>query len=158
MITIERLCLISCCGPKRDHAAPARDLYTSDLFCKSVRWAGAQRLPWAVLSAQHGLVWPDDVLEPYDLQLGRLTAAERQGWAVEVAESVGEASPAAVAVVLAGAAYADPLAPLLEARGWSVEQPLRGKQIGERKRWLKGGVQTLAVSSAQTEVSTRRTS
>src|SRR5690242_11928301 len=34
-----RIALISCSSEKLDHAAPARDLYTSALFRKSVQWA-----------------------------------------------------------------------------------------------------------------------
>jgi len=50
-------------------AAPARFLYTGDLFRASVKWAESWDLPWVVLSAAHGIVGPDQVLAPYDVSL-----------------------------------------------------------------------------------------
>jgi len=44
-------------------------------------------------------------------------------------------------VILAGADYADPLRPWIEAWGADVEEPLRGFGNGLRLRWLKDGVQ-----------------
>lgn len=130
-------CLISCCGPKLDRAAAVRDIYTSPLFKKSVRWAEAHGMPWAVLSALHGLVWPDDVIDPYDLSLKQLSAQERHSWALEVSEAFGATSTGEHVHILAGAAYTKPLRPLLEAAGWQVCEPLAGMQIGQRLSYLK---------------------
>lgn len=93
-----RVGLIACCKTKLDHAAPARDLYCSPLFKACKQWIiGANYLrrdgvnpedhpelcrvrEWGILSAKHGLVMPDQVIEPYDLCLGDMTRAERDAW------------------------------------------------------------------------------
>lgn len=62
--------LVSCGGKKRDTASPARDLYIGDLFTKSKTWVEAFCDEWAILSAKHYLLMPDEVIEPYDLKLG----------------------------------------------------------------------------------------
>lgn len=61
--------LIGCTKRKLDRPAPARELYVGRLFKASVVYAEARGLPWAVLSAEFGVVQPDDVLPPYDKTL-----------------------------------------------------------------------------------------
>jgi hypothetical protein len=46
-------------------------------------------------------------------------------------------APHAIIELLGGAAYADPLTPELEARGFEVVEPLRGLSIGERMAELE---------------------
>lgn len=67
--TVPDLVLVGCVKKKLDRPAPARDLYVSDLFEKQHSYAERTGVPWFVLSAEHGLVTPDQVLAPYDLQL-----------------------------------------------------------------------------------------
>jgi hypothetical protein len=43
---------------------------------------------WFVLSAKHGLVDPDTVLEPYDQTLKKASRAERQRWNAAVLNSL----------------------------------------------------------------------
>ncbi len=122
--------LVSCGKGKLVHAAPARRLYTSTLFRLASAYAEAKFDRWFILSAKHGLVHPDTVLEPYEQ---RLTKAEGKGWAVKVAAQIVEAGEGEAALfVLAGEDYVGPLAEVVE-----VHVPLDGLQIGERLSWLK---------------------
>jgi len=60
--------VIACGGRKLPHPAPARELYTGPLFRAARAWA--EQSPggrWFILSAHHGLVHPDTVVEPYDV-------------------------------------------------------------------------------------------
>lgn len=131
------LVLISCCGPKTATARRAAELYTSDLFRKSVRYAEVTGASWAVLSALYGLVWPDTVIAPYDLRLQSLGRPQRVKWAHSTAEALGVPGADTRIEILAGRTYTDPLIGPLESLGWSVSLPLAGMQIGERLRWLK---------------------
>jgi hypothetical protein len=78
-ITMARrtLCIVSCTAHKRDVPLPAENLYSSDLFFKSRRFAQANFDSWLILSAKHGLVPPGQVVEPYDRNLSSLSKAER---------------------------------------------------------------------------------
>src|SRR5512133_3761902 len=76
--------LLGCVKRKRATRPPARDLYISPLWRARRRYADASGLPWLILSAQHGLVDPDEVLEPYDLALTQLPAAARREWGMDV--------------------------------------------------------------------------
>jgi hypothetical protein len=64
------LFVIPCGAAKLDRPAPARELYTSPHFRFTLRQvaAAAYRADGIlrILSARHGLVDPDTVLEPYD--------------------------------------------------------------------------------------------
>jgi hypothetical protein len=133
------LTLVSCCGPKLDRIAPARDLYRSPMFQKSARWAERKGDSWLVLSARHGLIRPDEMLEPYNQTLKAMTKAQRDAWARQVVTQMRSwASDRSVTslhvTLLAGATYATwtPLAHDL-AR---VVQPLQGMSIGYRLKWL----------------------
>ncbi len=132
-----RIALVSCCGEKLAHAAPARQLYRSQLFRKSAAWVEQQGLEWFVLSAAYGLIKPDDQLAPYDKSAARMSTEERAAWAREVALQLDARfadNPELEIVLLAGQAYTGWI-PLVSGFA-RVEQPLEGMQIGERLRWL----------------------
>lgn len=61
--------LVGCASQKLRRAAPARELYVSQLFKKASAYAEKTCDRWYILSAKHGLVHPDEVLEPYDVKL-----------------------------------------------------------------------------------------
>lgn len=58
--------LVGCGKAKRENAAPARDLYTSSYFAAKRNYVERSGREWYVLSAKHGLLDPDEVVEPYD--------------------------------------------------------------------------------------------
>lgn len=141
--------LVACCSSKLTRAAPAWQLYTSPLFRLSVAYltqkVGVDR--WYVLSAKHGLVAPETVLEPYDETLTKASKVERAAWGEKVAEQVyAEWRKAGVdweKTVLAGASYVRPLRTGLRnvlksphVRLDFFHNPLDGKSIGERLHWL----------------------
>lgn len=125
------VCLIACCGPKVAKAAPVRHLYTSALFRKSVAFAERNEWRWAVLSAKHGLVQSDDVLEPYDVTLSRMTAWERFEWADRTHRQLASTFPCGTEfIVLAGRHYRAAVA------GLPHTVPMAGLGIGRQLQWL----------------------
>jgi hypothetical protein len=72
---------VACTAAKRPAPAPAAELYDpSPLFRESYRQALSDGFPVAILSTKHGLVQPDDLLEPYERTLVDLSAEQRQTW------------------------------------------------------------------------------
>jgi hypothetical protein len=63
----------------------AENLYSSELFYRSRRYAQANYDAWLILSAKHGLVWPGEILEPYDCKLAALRRPERRALAERLA-------------------------------------------------------------------------
>lgn len=131
--------LVSCTAMKLDRAAPARELYTSQLFRSSLRYLEPRCEHVFVLSALHGLVELDRVLAPYDHRLRR---DERREWAKRVRDDLVARHPThhsisrSKIVALAGANYTGPLAAALEDTHLWLAEPLHGMMIGERLSWL----------------------
>ena len=62
------------------HPAAAKDLYISPLFRKQRAYAEALGVPWYILSAEHGLVAPDEWLAPYERYLPDTSQGYRRAW------------------------------------------------------------------------------
>jgi hypothetical protein len=101
-----RVGLISCCKEKLDHAAPAEELYCSQLFKLSRQWIIKRAGEWGILSARYGLVMPDQGIEPYDTKLSDFGCLHKERWDDYVHEQlVSRWSEDAVYTVVAGADY-----------------------------------------------------
>jgi hypothetical protein len=135
-VTTPTVALVACTKRKIDHAAPARDLYCSTWFKLARTWAEQHANAWYILSAKHGLVQPDQVLEPYDAALKNQWQSNE--FAVLVRTALLEQLPAGTTVVfLAGKYYWLYLGLNLQKAGHTVETPLHHLGIGEQMAWLK---------------------
>jgi hypothetical protein len=67
----QQLVIIPCGSAKLDHAAPAAELYTGSMFLDALRTARTMTTDEniRILSAKHGLVRLDHVLEPYEMKM-----------------------------------------------------------------------------------------
>ena len=137
-----RVGLVGCVKSKQARPAPARDLYTSTLF--HGRRSAVERScdRWFVLSALHGLLSPDEMVEPYDLAMADVPRPKRRDWSAEVLEGLRrELGPleGMTFEIHAGGAYADyGLADGLRAGGAQVEQPTAGMPLGVQLSWYGG--------------------
>lgn len=136
-----RVGLVACSAVKLDRAAPAAELYASDLFRKASALASRSCSHWFVLSALHGLVHPDDQVEPYDVTLAHMTPPERLAWGRRVADQLGARGlRGAHLVAFAGSKYVGPLvAAGLVVNEWPVEGLGIGRQLQFCKRELERG-------------------
>ena len=87
---MKRVALIACGAKNRDDGFrhPAKQLYTGSFFRMSARWAEAVADEWAILSAKHGLLRPDDTVVAYEQSLMSMSADERDRWADRVVDQV----------------------------------------------------------------------
>ncbi len=129
--------LVGCAAAKLSRPAPARDLYTSQLFRKASAYAEANSDHWYILSAKHGLVSPDQMLEPYDMKLGHKSGPPIWDWACMVRDQletelwrIGE--PLAELLVLAGEQYRT----FLRMGNWPARVPMDGMGIGQQLGYL----------------------
>lgn len=126
-----KLVLAQCTNAKRDERSPAADLYDESTYFRCQRAYARTADKWAIQSAKHGLLWPHEDVRPYDKTTADIDDAEY--WAYAIADEIEYATGTDWTVeILGGAAYADPLVPELEGRGFDVHEPLRGLGIGER--------------------------
>ena len=129
--------LVACSRAKTNRPAPARELYVSPLFRAARAYAERHYGPgrWFILSARHGLVDPDTVLAPYDLNLGQLSARERVAWGDRVAVELTDRFPSGTVLWFhAGALYRDAIASVVPHQ---VRFPLAGLRIGQQLAWYR---------------------
>jgi uncharacterized HhH-GPD family protein len=112
-------------------------------------------MPWAILSAEYGLIDPDQVIEPYDRYLGNQPREYREKWSSEVTirvlERLEELGLRRVEVH-AGAEYLENgLAQSLAAADVELVWPVRGLRFGEHLAWYDHPVRP---RSEVTQVST----
>lgn len=127
-MTLPVLNLVACVSKKRNNRMAAKDLYCSQWFKLARKLMEQRGEPWAILSARHGLVMPDEEIRPYDETLGKKTMAEREGWADVVMDLIPQARRY---VIWGGMNYYEFLAPRLGA-----ELPLEGLGIGQQLAYL----------------------
>ena len=129
------IALVGCAAAKLSRPAPARDLYTSQLFRKASAYAEANADRWYILSAKHGLVSPDTVLEPYDTKLGHKHGPAIWDWAERVARQL-DAELAGdneiELLVLAGEQYRT----FLARCDYRATVPMAGMGIGQQLGYL----------------------
>ena len=125
--------LISCSKTKGDYRAPAGELYTSALFSKSRRLADACGLSFSILSAKHGLLAPDEIIEPYDLTLKTASKDFKEEWGRRTAKQIeARLSSYKQLIFFAGSDYSDPLRMNIDDFDRRVLLPLDGLSLGFR--------------------------
>jgi hypothetical protein len=132
------LILVTCVKTKRAEAATAKDLYISPLFCKERAYAERHGVPWYILSAEHGLVDPEQWLAPYERYLPDESSAYRRAWGIGVAsdlEHVEGSLDGKVIEIHASAAYIAAVRLNLQSLGAVVTDPLHGLSQGKRLQW-----------------------
>lgn len=127
--------LIACVKTKLPRPAPAKELYTSDLFKKSFRYAESLNPKCIfILSALHGLVPPERVIAPYEKTLKTMGVSERKAWAQSVLLELAKATDVERDhfVFLAGRLYRENLVNTLD-----YKVPMEGLAFGQQLQWLK---------------------
>lgn len=130
--------LVACSKSKRgedeqDREFPAEELYDSWLFDGRARAVKAHCDSWAIFSAKHGLVEPDDPLTWYDKRITELPPEKRRELAEEVVADVPETDRL---MILMGRDYAKPLKAALP-ENIEVWDPLEGVQLFDQRGELR---------------------
>lgn len=137
--------LVGCVKSKRAYPSRARELYISEAFLGRRAYVERTCDEWFILSAKHGLVDPDDWLEPYDETLNGAPASRKREWARHVLQrldELGVVDRASVFEIHAGAEYRDfGLADNLRARGAKVVVPAEHLGFGEQLAFYKRATQ-----------------
>ena len=123
--------LVSCVKKKLNQSAKAKDLYQSTLFRAQRTFAEKFGDDWYILSAKHGLLDPESVIEPYEQTLKSVGASRRLEWSFNVyAQLQAQTDPDDTIIITAGENYCRDLVPLLAQRGHKIERPAKGLSMG----------------------------
>ncbi|MBT2548955.1 DUF6884 domain-containing protein [Arthrobacter sp. ISL-65] len=111
-------------------------MYVSQLFKKASACAELTCDRWYILSAKHGLIYPDQVIEPYDVRLtGSLVSPAIRQWVDMVRGQLDQelaGSQDIALIALAGRQYRT----ALEGSPWPYQVPMQGLGIGKQLGWL----------------------
>lgn len=156
---IETFGLVACSKSKRGEADPerefrARRLYDSWLFDGRVDAVETHCEAWAIFSAKHGYVDPDEHLSWYDKRITDLPPEERVALAEEVVAQLPETERV---MLLMGRDYARPLKQALPETV-DVWDPLEGVRLFDQRSALRNLADTTRqatlVEVGQTEATT----
>jgi len=132
-----KIALVSCASRKIGFETTAETLYSSDLFRKASRLAEKRFDHWYILSAKHGLLAPQELVEPYDETLNKMSIEERKAWAEKVSGSLKKILRDGDEIFFfAGLRYREFLEPSLRALGHVARTPATGLSIGRQLQWL----------------------
>ena len=126
---------ISCVKSKRTSTCAAKDMYTSPLFRGMLLYAQQLRPQKIfILSAEYGLLKPDDVIDPYEKTLKNMKTSERSAWAGNVLSKLCQEADLQEDkfIFLAGAPYRESL--IRHIRHYEV--PMEGLSFGRQLQWL----------------------
>ncbi len=131
-----RIGLVGCVKEKAPSTRRAEELYTSTLFRGRATYVKKTCGRWFILSALHGVVDPDTVLERYDVTLDHASRERRRAWSRQVLEQLraklGDLGSYEFEIH-AGAPYRDfGLVEGLRRAGAVVVNPTEGLRIGHQ--------------------------
>ncbi|MDI6697611.1 MAG: hypothetical protein QME85_01565 [Candidatus Saccharicenans sp.] len=132
------IALVACVSKKKVSADKAENLYISDWFRKASEYAKRKAEEWYILSAEHGVLNPEDEIAPYEKTLKKMKKDEKIKWAERVKSQLEKiASPGDTLIILAGNEYRKLLLDFFFEKGCKVEIPMKGLRIGEQIKWLQ---------------------
>ncbi len=138
-----RVGLVSCVKTTRADASAAKDLYDSPLFHGQRRAVEAGCGQWFILSAKHGLLRPDTVIEPYDETLKGTSRGHKRAWSqrvlAQLRHELGDLHDLAVEIHAGQDYHAHGLVEGLRDAGATVELPTDGLTIGQRLSYYRDG-------------------
>jgi hypothetical protein len=123
-----RVVLIGSSGATATGPLPAAQLFESAGFVRAREHAAGSGHPWFVVTAKHGLLDPDDVVAPFDIQLGDRSMGYRAAWGEWVVAQLGDRLllDGVTVEVHGGVDFAQPLRHPLIRRGASLDLQLPG--------------------------------
>ena len=148
------IAIIQCVSGKKDEKLPARELYDTDFFDKMRSYAESAADRYWILSAEHGLIEPDDEIEPYDTDARELSDDEKAKLQNQIGAKLHQddgvfwngrleivvSEPYRELLERAFGATA-PLTPSRMPDNCQIAYPCEGMGIGEKKAWLKEAAQ-----------------
>lgn len=135
-----RVGLVGCTKSKLYDAAPAAELYSPSALFRGRRMFVERSCDrWFVLSAKHGVLAPEEPVEPYDETLVGKSPTQKKQWSGRVLIDLEEALPTIEGVTFeihAGSDYRNfGLVDGLTARGGLVDIPTEGLTQGQQLRF-----------------------
>lgn len=140
-MTGRTLALLSCTKSKLPAEVRAEELYSaSSGFRLALKYARLHADEIVILSAKHGAVRLDQILNPYEETLKRARRTRKREWATQTysaLKAMPEYQSATNVLWLAGKDYYGELLPLVRGDDKICELPLVRLPQGKQRQWLQ---------------------
>lgn len=129
------IAFISCVKTKQNHPCKAQEMYISDLFKKSLKYAKQHADKIYILSAKYGLLKLDEIICPYEKTLNGLSEYEKKKWAYKVFKQFidGGGNNNEPCMFICGKNYRK----YLMQKFPNAKAPLKDLSFGNQLKWLK---------------------
>jgi hypothetical protein len=145
---VTTLAIIPCTNQKSEEAGPAREVWVGVHFQLTLMYAEEFFDETRIMSFKYGMIRPDDVIEPYDMNIHYEPLAVRVRWKRLVmghcVQLVEEYKPNVVGLFV-GKADQDWLKKTFTGRGARVIVPWAGLGTGQRQEAAYGGLNPFIV-------------
>jgi hypothetical protein len=148
---LHTLAIIPCTSQKADEPGPARDVWTGVHFQLTLMHAEEFYDRTVIMSFKYGLITPDDLIEPYDMNIHKEPLKVRVQWKRMMMQHIqremsGELDPKPGIVGLyVGGIDVDWLYKAFTGRGARVIQPWKGLGTGQRQEAAYGGTSPFVI-------------
>jgi hypothetical protein len=130
-----KIALISCTKLKEKKPCVAANMYLpSQLFKKAKNYVGSRYNYWYILSAEYGLLRPNDWIYPYDKTLNNMSSELVKEWSILVFNDLISIRPNEIDFYT-GERYRKYLIPMLEEKMIKCNIPLKGLGIGQQMQF-----------------------
>lgn len=131
--------VIICCGEhKNGKKTSASEMYISDRFLLSKQYASAVTNDWFVISGKHGILHPENVIDPYDFPLSELSPIEKIEWENRVATKILTKSTRKTRIIYLGTPeYFSGISKILSKEKALVFEPFKHLPKSGWIPWLK---------------------
>ncbi len=139
----ETVAIIPCTNQKSDIAGPAREVWQGAHFQLTLAHAEMFYDKVLVLSYKYGLIDPDLVIEPYDVDIRYAAAKQRLEWWWEVREDIkelGETKPKLVALYTGHTERQRIVREMVRNDIFNVIEPWENAKVGERMQLVYDGI------------------
>ena len=134
-----KVAIITCGADKQNKKCKAKDMYKGSLFVASRKYVeSVYGSNYCILSAKYNLLHPDDVIEPYDMFLGKFKKEEKQKWWNKTAQMLLEEYPENTEYeFFCGKDYIEGVLPILDEAGRKYNCYLNDLGMGYKIQWYQ---------------------
>jgi hypothetical protein len=134
-----KVAIITCGSDKQYKKCPAKEMYIGSLFVASRKYVeSVYGNNYCILSAKYHLLHPDDIIEPYDMFLGKFKKEEKQEWwRITSNMLLEEFSENTEYEFYAGKDYIEGILPVLDKAGRKYNCYLNDLGMGYKIQWFQ---------------------
>lgn len=129
--------VISCGRRKNNFRTQAKNLYTGNLFIAARKFCECNYSDWIILSAKYGVLFPEQMVEPYDLFIDDFTEDEKINWSNTVANKIMKMFDSNKTIdFYTSKNYQKYVIPILTRGGYSTTENLNNLRVALKTKWF----------------------